>query len=276
MITSENMKNRMNMISEMKNESTFQILEYDNLQGAMDLNTALQINLMKDSSIRLKQIRIILDDSEVKIEAGALSYMKGDIEIVNKTGGIIGLGKKFFSSKVTGESMFKPVLRGTGEVFLEPSFGHFTLIELEDEEIIIDDELFYACEEGIEVEPVMQKSISSMIFGKEGIYQTRLRGSGIVVLEIPVPEKEIFRCKLFRDVLKIDGNFAILRSGNIEFTVEKSGTTLVGTALNGEGLLNVYRGTGEVWLVPTESIYSNLKERGLRDLEDIEKEDIDE
>ncbi|MGN1029207.1 MAG: AIM24 family protein, partial [Bacilli bacterium] len=112
--------------------------------------------------------------------------------------------------------------------------------------------------------------------GKEGIYQTRLRGSGIVVLEIPVPEKEIFRCKLFRDVLKIDGNFAILRSGNIEFTVEKSGTTLVGTALNGEGLLNVYRGTGEVWLVPTESIYSNLKERGLRDLEDIEKEDIDE
>ena len=31
LITSENMKNRMNMISEMKNESTFQILEYDNL-----------------------------------------------------------------------------------------------------------------------------------------------------------------------------------------------------------------------------------------------------
>ena len=30
LITSENMKNRMNMISEMKNESTFQILEYDN------------------------------------------------------------------------------------------------------------------------------------------------------------------------------------------------------------------------------------------------------
>ncbi len=276
MITSDNMKNRINMISEMKNESTFQILEYDNLQGAKDLNTALQINLMKDSSIRLKQVRIILDDSEVKIEAGALSYMKGNIDIVTKSGGIIGLGKKFFSSKVTGEPMFKPVLRGTGEVFLEPRFGHFTLIELEDEEIIVNDELFYACEEGIEVEPVMQKSISSMIFGKEGLYQTRLSGSGIVVLEIPVPEKEVFRCKLFRDTLKIDGNFAILRSGNIEFTVEKSGTTLVGTAINGEGLLNVYRGTGEVWLVPTDSIYTSLKERGLKDLESLADEDIDD
>ena len=122
----------------------------------------------------------------------------------------------------------------------------------------------------------MQKSISSTIFGKEGIFQTRLRGSGIVVLEIPVPEKEIFRCKLFRDVLKIDGNFAILRSGNIDFTVEKSGTTLIGTALNGEGLLNVYRGTGEVWLIPTESVYTSLKQRGLKDLEDTDKEDIDD
>lgn len=274
MIASENIKNRLTMTSEMKNESTFQILEYDNLQGAMDLNTALQINLMKESSIRLKQVRIILDDSKVKIESGSLSYMKGNIEIVNKTGGIIGLGKKFLSSKVTGESMFKPILRGTGEVFLEPSFGHFTLIELEDEEIVIDDELFYACEEGIEVEPVMQKSVSSMIFGKEGIYQTRLRGSGIVVLEIPVPEKEILRCKLFRDVLKIDGNFAILRSGNIEFTVEKSGTTLIGTALNGEGLLNVYRGTGEVWLVPTDSIYTSLKQRGLKDIDKEINDDL--
>lgn len=264
------------MISEMKNESTFQVLEYDGLQGARDLNTALQIKLMKDSGVRLKQIRIILDDSAVKIEAGALSYMKGNIDIITKTGGIVGLGKKLFSSKVTGESMFKPILRGTGEVFLESSFGYFTLIELEDEEIIIDDKLFYACEEGIEVEPIMQKNISSMFFGNEGIYQSKLSGSGIVVLEIPVPEKEILRCKLFRDTLKVDGNFAILRSANIEFTVEKSGTTLIGTSINGEGLLNVYNGTGEVWLVPTTSIYENLSESGLKDLKDFNEDILDE
>ncbi|MDZ4975748.1 AIM24 family protein, partial [Clostridium perfringens] len=161
-------------------------------------------------------------------------------------------------------------LKGTGEVFLEPRFGHFTLIELEDEEIIVDDGLFYACEEGIEVEPAMQKTVSSMLFGNEGVYQTRLRGSGIVVLEIPVPDKEILRCKMFRDTLKVDGNFAILRSGNIEFSVEKSGTTLIGTAFNGEGLLNVYKGTGEVWLVPTKAIYEELKETGLKDLKSPE------
>ncbi|MBE6054622.1 MAG: AIM24 family protein [Clostridium sartagoforme] len=268
MRTSFNTNNKMTMVSEMKNDATFQILEYDDLEGSDDLNLSIQLDFMKKSSIKLRQVRLILDESSVKIEAGALSYMKGNIEIENKTGGIIGLGKKFFSSKVTKESMFKPIIKGTGEVFLEPTFGHFTLIELEDEEIIVDDGMFYACEESIEVEPVMHKSASSLIFGNEGVFQTRLSGSGIVVLEIPVPDKEILRCKMYRDTLKVDGNFAILRSANIEFTVEKSGTTLIGTALNGEGLLNVYRGTGEVWLVPTKAVYDELKERGLKELTD--------
>ena len=276
MRTSMNIQNKLTMLSEMRNDSKFQILEFDRLEGATDVGTALGLQIMNDSGIKLRQVRIILEDSSVKVESGALSYMKGEIEIKTKTGGVVGLGKKFLNSKLTGETMFKPTYEGTGEIFLEPSFGHFALIELEDEEIIVDDGLFYACEEEIEVEPVMQKSMSSTIFGKEGIFQTRLRGSGIVVLEIPVPEKEILRCKMFRDTLKIDGNFAILRSGNIDFTVEKSGTTLIGTAINGEGLLNVYKGTGEVWLVPTSSVYDDLKERGLKDLKDIDEDSIDE
>ncbi|GAB6169027.1 AIM24 family protein [Clostridium carnis] len=260
------------MISEMSNDTIFQILEYDDLEGASDLNTSMQIDFMKKSKVKLRQVRIILDDSAVKIESGSLSYMKGNIEIVNKTGGVIGLGRKFFSSKVTGESMFKPVLRGTGEVFLEPTFGHYTLIELEDEEIIVDDGLFYACEESIEVEPIMQKTVSSIIFGNEGLYQTKLKGSGIVLLEIPVPEKEILRCKMFRDTLKVDGNFSILRTSNITFTVEKSSTTLIGTAFNGEGLLNVYRGSGEVWLAPTKAVYNKLMDGGLKDISDPDGE----
>lgn len=99
MITSFNANNKMTMISEMRNDSIFQILEYDNLEGSDDLNLSIQLNFMKKSSVKLRQIRVILEDSAVKIEAGALSYMKGDIEIENKTGGIIGLGKKFFQVK---------------------------------------------------------------------------------------------------------------------------------------------------------------------------------
>lgn len=253
MITSFNTNNKMVMTSEMKNESIFQVLEFDDLKGSGDFNLSIQIDYMKRSSVKLRQIRLILEDSAIKIEAGSISYMKGNIEIeAETTEGIKGFGKRFFFSKATKEPMFKSIIKGTGEVFLEASFDYFTLIELQDEEIIVDDGLFYACEEGVEIENTMQKD--------EGKPQIKLSGSGIVVLKIPVPEKEILRCKIFRDTLKLDGDFAILRSANIDFTMEKPGT-----AFNGEGFLNIYRGTGEIWLTPTKIVYDKLKEKGIKE-----------
>ena len=259
MRTSLKIENELKLISEMSGESVFQILEYDALKGGNSLELAIKLNQMREANIKLRQVRIILDDSSVKIEKGALSYLKGSVSMKNKIGGPLGIGKKLFSSKVTGESTFKPKYEGTGEIFLEPSFGHYALIELENEEIVVDDGMFYACENSIEVGAYMNKSVSSAMFGNEGIFQTKLSGEGIVVLEIPVPESEIFKCKINNDVLKVDGNFAVLRSGDIEFTVEKSSKSLVSTVTGGEGLLNVFRGTGEVWLIPTKSVYDKLE-----------------
>ena len=269
MRTTINSENKLTMLSQMSNDAKFQVLEYDKLEGALDVQTAFGINIMNDAGIKLKQVRIILEDSSVKLEAGALSYMKGDIGIKNKTGGVIGLGKKFINSKLTGEKMFKPTYQGTGEIFLEPSFGNFALIELEDEEIIVDDGLFYACEEEVEVGSAMQKSISSMVFGNEGLFQTKISGSGIVVLELPVPESEVFKCKLFNDTIKVDGNLVVLRTSNVKFTVERS-SSIIGSATNGEGLLNVYAGTGEVWLLPTKSVYSDIKSMGFEQMRNPE------
>lgn len=265
MRTTINSENKLTMLSQMSNDAKFQVLEYDKLEGALDVQTAFGINIMNDTGIKLRQVRIILEDSSVKLEAGALSYMKGAIEIKNKTGGVIGLGKKFISSKLTGEKMFKPTYEGTGEIFLEPSFGNFALIELEDEEIIVDDGLFYACEEEVEVGAALQKNISSMMFGNEGLFQTKISGSGIVVLELPVPESEVFKCKIFNDTIKVDGNLVVLRTSNVKFTVEKS-SSIIGSATNGEGLLNVYSGTGEVWLLPTKSVYSDIKSMGFEQM----------
>lgn len=268
-------KNTLTMLSEMENESTFQILQYDSLRGATDLKSAMGIKYLNDSGVALKQVRVILKDSAVKLQIGALSYMKGDITIKNIVGGPVGFGKKLFAKKVTGESIIKPTFEGTGEVFLEPSFEHFTLIELFDEEIILDDGLFYACEEDVEVTIGIKKTVSSIVFGDSGLFEVKLKGSGIVVLKIPVPENEVFRCKLFNERLAVDGDFAILRSGSVSFSVEKSGNSLVGSSLNGEGLVNVYEGVGEVWLLPTKDIYDNIKEYGIDDNIDQLDEDGD-
>ncbi len=264
--------NKLNMLSEMECDSKFQVLEYENLDGAIDVETAFGLNIIKQSGIKLKQVRIILENSSVKLEPGALSYLKGNIEVKNKSGGILGFGKKIISSKLTGETAFKPTYSGTGEIFLEPSFGHFALIELEDDEIIVSDNMFYACEDGIEVNAAMQKNVSATFLGNEGLYQTRIEGSGLVALKVPVPESEIFKCVLINDTLKVDGNFAILRTGNIEFSVEKSSKSIIGTVISGEGMVSVYRGTGEVWLIPTKNVYKDLMIRGVGNINKLQPE----
>ena len=45
-------------------------------------------------------------------------------------------------------------------------------------------------------------------------------------------------------------NFVIAWSGSLNFTVERSGKSLIGSAASGEGLVNVYRGTGKVLMAP--------------------------
>ena len=65
---------------------------------------------------------------------------------------------------------------------------------------------------------------------------------------------------LENDELKIDGNLAVCWSSNLDFTVERTTKTLVGSAVSGEGLVNVYRGTGRVLMspvAPTSSLFES-------------------
>ena len=69
-------------------------------------------------------------------------------------------------------------------------------------------------------------------------------------MESIVPRNEIIEVVLDNDMMKIDGNMAIAWSGSLDFTVEKSSKSLIGSAVSGEGLVNVYRGSGKIWLAP--------------------------
>jgi uncharacterized protein (AIM24 family) len=49
---------------------------------------------------------------------------------------------------------------------------------------------------------------------------------------------------------------AVCWSSNLQFTVEMSTRSIVGSAVSGEGLVNVYRGTGRVLMSPVASTES--------------------
>lgn len=141
---------------------------------------------------------------------------------------------------------------GEGILVLEPTYKHLLLLDLEDwnGSIVLDDGLFLACDSSLKHKAVMRSNLSSAVAGNEGLFNLGIVGNGVVCLESPCPKEELVEISLQDDVLKIDGNMAIAWSGSLDFTVERSGKTLIGSAASGEGLVNVYRGTGKVLLAP--------------------------
>ena len=234
------------------------VLEYQKLLGGSDMYASERMYFMEQQNMKVRQIAIYLTNDSVKVEPGAMSYFQGNLEMVSgvTAGNLLG---RMFSGAVTGEAVAQPEYRGTGMVVLEPSFKHFIVLELQaGEEIIVDKGMFYASQGSVEVKPIMQKNVSSALLGGEGIFQMSLKGPGLAVLECEVPMCEVDIMELNNDVLKVDGNFAVLRTGGIDFTVERSAKSLIGSAVSGEGLVNVYRGTGQVWLAPTIKVYNTL------------------
>ena len=203
-------------------------------------------------NVRKRQVVCDLSKSNVTTQAGAMQWMVGD---VNATTGLKGLGDligKAFRGSVTGESAIKPEYTGSGTLVLEPTYKHIILLDVAQWNggIVLDDGLFLACESTLKHKAVARSNFSSAVAGGEGLFNLGLTGNGIVCLESACPREELVEITLNNDVLKIDGNMAIAWSKSLDFTVERSGKTLIGSAASGEGLVNVYRGTGKVLLAP--------------------------
>lgn len=205
-----------------------------------------------EMNVRKRQVICDVAKANITLQAGAMQWMVGDVKA---TTGIKGVGDFFgkaIRSKATGESAIKPEYTGNGLLVLEPTYRHLLLIDLKDwnGSIVLDDGLFLACEASLKHRAVMRSNLSSAVAGNEGLFNLEIQGQGVLCLESDVPKEELIEVTLQDDVLKVDGNMAIAWSGTLEFTVERSGKTLIGSAASGEGLVNVYRGTGKVLLAP--------------------------
>ena len=213
---------------------------------------AMNAYFCAEMNIRKRQIVCDVSQSNVTVQSGAMQWMVGDIRATTGIKGVGDLVGKAVRSKMTEETTIKPEYTGNGILVLEPTYKHVILIDVSDwnGSIVLDDGLFLACESSLKHKAVMRSTLSSAVAGNEGLFNLGLQGKGVVCLESPVPKGELVEITLEDDVLKVDGNQAIAWSGSLKFTVERSGKSLIGSASSGEGLVNVYRGTGKVLLAP--------------------------
>ena len=192
-----------------------------------------------------------------------MQWMGGN---VRATSGVKGIGDflgKAIKGAVTKETAVKPEYVGEGCLVLEPTYKYIILADVGkwgSAGMTIEDGMFLACDANVKSNVVARKNLSSAVLGGEGLFNLSLQGNGVAALESNVPEAELIEVILENDELKIDGNLAVCWSSNLEFTVERSTKTLIGSAVSGEGLVNVYRGTGRVLMcpvAPTTSLFES-------------------
>lgn len=149
-------------------------------------------------------------------------------------------------------------------IVLEPTYKYIILQDVSSwgsGGVVVEDGMFFACEGTVQHRLVARSTASSALAGGEGLFNLALSGSGVVALESNVPFEELIEINLVNDTLKIDGRMAVAWSSSLSFTVERSGKTLIGSAASGEGLVNVYRGTGKVLMTPVASRFLSLLPR---------------
>lgn len=230
----------------------FQVIEWKR-DLSVTPDSAIVAYFSSEMNVRRRQLVCDLSQAPVTIQAGAMQWMAGDVQATTGLAGVGDFLGKAVRGAVTKESAIKPEYQGTGTLVLEPTYKYILLIDVADwgNSIVLDDGLFLACYSSLQHKAVMRSNVSSAVAGNEGLFNLSINGYGALALESPSPKEELIEVTLDNDTLKIDGNMALCWSGSLNFSVERSSKTLLGSAASGEGLVNVYRGTGKVLMAPT-------------------------
>lgn len=237
-----------------QSKGCFSVAEYDH---DMSVSPGRAVEAYYASRMEIRKRQLVCDLSKARggitVQSGAMQWMLGDVQM---TSGIKGAGDmlgKMIKGKVTGESAVKPVYKGNGTLVLEPTYKHLIVMDVKDWPggAVLEDGMFLACEDVLRQTIAMRGNFSSAVAGGEGLFNICLKGAaGLFAVESECPYDELVDIELQDDVLKIDGSYAVAWSAGLDFTVERSGKSLIGSAASGEGLVNVYRGTGRVLMMP--------------------------
>ena len=249
MVRFENLFDNKNLL-EIAKLGNVRVLEH---QQDLSVSHATAVNEYHASIMgcRRRQVLIELKGDAYILSAGAMQWTSGSVKMVADVKSVGDMIGKVMSAAVTKESAIKPKYSGTGYLMLEPTYKFLLLEEVGDwGSMVLEDGLFKACDAKVTQQIVSRDNVSSAFLGREGLFNLCLSGKGVAVIESPVPRGELITIILENDEIRIDGNHAIAWSKSLRFTVEKASKSFVGSAVSGEGFVNVYSGTGRVLMAP--------------------------
>lgn len=228
------------------------------VQQAEYLGTIVRVEEVQTGKCIARRVHVTLNDRGMRAERKAFHYSIGDvrmdIHLVRKGMGVLaGAGaatKDFLKSKMSQESFIKPHIQGRGEVYLEMTWSYLYILQMtRQDKVTIEAGCWHASDHHIEVDMEVETNVKTGLLGG-GFVSTRLAGEGWVVVKLPVPFSEIHRISLNQSKTNIsEGSIVFLTRGDITHRVKRAAKSLIGSKATGEGLVQVYSGTGELWYV---------------------------
>jgi len=191
-------------------------------------------------------VDMTLDNETVRAEAGALSYLNGDIKIHSK---LIPSIPSAIKSVLALQAIYRPTYTGTGVVTLLSSLGGFHIMDLDDENWILERGTYWASEGSIDVSFHRVDFWTAYRAREPIIYlQTRVKGRGKVAVRTRGPIEEL---TLSEDQkVAVDGKSVIGWRSDVRFRVRRPTDNFFGKLTAGQGRLRVFFGPGRVLLNP--------------------------
>jgi uncharacterized protein (AIM24 family) len=191
-------------------------------------------------------VDIALEDETVRAEAGALSYLTGDIAVHSR---LIPSITGAIKSVLAEQAIYRPTYTGTGVVTLDSSLGGFHVMDLQDECWILERGIYWASEGSVDVSFHRVDFWTAFRAGEPLIYlQTKVCGSGKVAMRTRGPIEEMTLAEGQR--VAVDGKSVIGWSSDVRFRIRRPTANYFGKYTSGQNRLRVFFGPGRVLLNP--------------------------
>ena len=186
----------------------------------------------------MRWVRIAIRDETVRAEAGALSYLQGDIRITARPPSPLSALK----SAISNEALVRPSFAAPGPSISNPRSAATTLSRSPVSRGSSTNGAYWASEGGVQLGLHRERVWTSLWTGEGFIdYQTRVSGHGRVVLNAPGPVEEV---TLKDERLMVEGKLVLARTEGLDYRLRRA-TTFVQSLFAGEARLRVYEGTGK-------------------------------
>ena len=177
---------------------------------------------------------------------GSMIAYRGNIKFTRQGMMEEGIGK-FLKRQFTGEGAKLTKAEGAGKVYLADDGKKLTVLELQNESIVVNGEDLIAFSPSLQYDITMMKSLSAVVSG--GLFNVRVQGAGLVAIGTH-HEPLTLRVRPGEPVFT-DPNATVAWSGNLNpgFKTDMSFKTLLGRG-SGESFQMQFDATqGDGWVV---------------------------